>query len=254
MLSETDDEIDDAWLIKRHHDTIGETEGLTRAEKSFRQRWNAHMISEGCPSGRYISDSLVRFTRENSAWLRGSDHELDMFIQYQNLTAKLMERGVIESNILHDCLRIIRNAREPRLERTASTNQDVPGLFLEGAPAAENRSTPGVSLDMRTDTVEGLRGMKTVDDENDKISNARGREDSKGMGVIQHPHRGNETATAISTFDSQAGSSFRVEQSRTSERKLHNPPANGFCGTCNNFIDRPKRNAITCSYSVSTVS
>jgi VEFS-Box of polycomb protein len=251
MLSETDDEIDDAWLIKRHHDTIDETEGLTGAEKEFRQRWNGHIISEGCFSSRYISDSLVRFVRKNAAWLRGSDHEPDMFIQFQDLTAKLMERGVVDSGILNDCLRMIRDAVESVGERTAATNQDASGLSPNAATAAVNDSISMKEPDLGEDIAEGSGETRITDDEKGKTSEAANRETSTRMDHIQHLEWKADTITAIPTHDSHSRPSASIPQSITSKLQLQPSPANGFCGTCNNFIDRPKRNAITCSYSVS---
>lgn len=118
LLSETDNDIDADWLMKRHHDTFTEADDLSQSQKTFRQKWNTHILSEGCPCPRYISDSLVRFVRANATWLQGHIHsrggddtdldlDLDMFTQYYHLTAVLRKRRLVDARVLRDCLQII---------------------------------------------------------------------------------------------------------------------------------------------------
>ena len=255
-LSETDDDIDDDWLIKRQRDTIDDTKGLSRAEKEFRQRWNAHVISEGCPGARYTSDSLVRFVRRNAAWLRGDDHDLDMFAQFQDLATKLTERGVIDSRVLNDCSRMIRDRGDSWRKETTPTNKDVFGLVFEAASAARNdpsSSEEAEDLNLHKDIVEEAEGIKTVHDDNDRISEAARREKPNRTENAQHSEGNIEKATTTSTPDPQSTAAAPMPQSTTSEPKSQYSPANGFCGICNKYIDRPKRNAITCSYHVSLI-
>lgn len=245
MLSETDDDIDDTWLVKRHHDTLDETEGLTRTERRFRQRWNAHIMSEGCPNTRYTSDSLIRFVRKNMTWLRGTEDEADIFAQFQDLAARLMESGVINSSILKDCLQMVRDGGNSRGRNPTPTNFDVFSLFRKATKAAVDDSGPNRGSNLQTDISEVPGETQDGDDNNDETSDVGPREPPKRTDPVK------QTVYLTPASDSQSRDAISVQQPTTTEPKKHHSPATGFCGTCNNFIDQPKRRAITCSYIVS---
>ncbi len=249
LLSETDEDIDDDWLIKKHHDTIAEAEGLTEVEKRFRQKWDAHVMSEGCPSSRYVSDSLIRFVRDNAAWLRSIDGDAGMFIQFQEFTSLLMERRVIDARILRDCLQIIGNGNDQGEEQTFNVTGNAPDRSLgAAAAAAADGSTGSQKANPREPSLPVPKEWKKKDREGARhVLNANG--------YFEGSQRGQNTATQ-SPEPGPMPRTFDVPQQRpissNSERE-HHATADGFCAICNKYIHQPKRKAITCSNLVSPI-
>lgn len=224
MLSETDDEIDNDWLVKKQNDAIAETEEWTAAEKNFRQRWNMHIMSEGCPSARYVSDSLIRFVRKNANWLK----DMDMLDQFHDLTATLMERGLMDAKILKDCLRIVQeeDLKGKAVETTTANPSDV---LLQ--PATE------ISTSSEGSNLPNAYFQPSIRDGNDQL----------GSGAPSH-----QNTNGINHVGPLEMRQDEAKDPRTlSEPKPSPVIANGFCGICDKYIFRPKRNAVTCSNPVS---
>jgi VEFS-Box of polycomb protein len=254
VLSETDDDVDDNWLIKRHHDIVAETDELTEPEKNFRQKWNAHIMSEGCPSPRYVSDSLIRFVRCNSACLRGEDGDPDMFILFQELTSMLMERYLIDTKVLKDCLRIIRDGGIDK-NHTSELMADQTGGLLNGATAAG--AAPEISKEVQNPSLHGPPPHCSGASAKAQGEDFLGANTTSLQPLIETDHpeassRAQETATSIPEPGSQPGI---LQQPPISPevKRVQDGVANGFCRVCKKSINRPKRNAITCSRLVSPV-
>ena len=252
ILSETDDDVDDQWLIKRQHDSIADTEGLTEVEKRFRQKWNAHVLSEGCPSARYISDSLIRFVRGNVVWLAGSDEDVGMFVQFQQLTSVLMERGMIDAKVLRDCFQVIRDGKDVREKQTSEFTADVPGQLVKAATRAVDDPSGAQELNPHEKPLqyqEGLAGRENNASEGTEAASHQMCNESNHAGAS---HRGQKMATSTPDPGSQPRESQQTPMSTEAER-THHVTATDFCSVCNTHIRRPKRNALTCSTSVRLV-
>ncbi|KAF7509123.1 hypothetical protein GJ744_008350 [Endocarpon pusillum] len=249
MLSETDDDIDDDWWIKRHHDTIAETEDLTAEEKEFRQRWDAHVMCEGCPSARYVSDTLVRFVRSNAAWLKGVNGNGDMLIQFQHLISLLVERGLVDARVVKDCQRIIHDGEGVGKKQVLCLTADVsdPSIPTEVLAAGQsgevqdpNRSPepfqqPGAHSEVEKNPAAGVETIP------DQFPDGRGRSEASAGGHktdISTPGSGPDTG--LDDILQHSPPPFRG-------KRVEHTIANGCCATCHDYIHRPKRNAITCS-------
>ncbi len=237
MLSETDDDIDDDWWIKRHHDTTAETEDLTAEEKEFRQRWDTHVMSEGCPTARYVSDTLVRFVRSNAAWLKGVNGKGDMLVQFQDLISLLMERGLIDARVVKDCQRIIHDGEdlEGKQAPAAGKSEEVNDASLH----RELYQDAGAQVGAEKNTANCV---KTTSDQF-----------SDGTGLSEVVAGGLYTDISSPGFGPQAGLDDVSQQSPSPSRakRVQHTIGNGCCGTCHKYVHRPKRNAITCSNLVS---
>jgi VEFS-Box of polycomb protein len=253
ILSETDDDVDNDWLIKRHHDAISETNGLTKAEKSFRQRWNAHVISEGSPSGRYVSDLLIRFALSNAAWLQDKDDDVDMFVQFQDLAGTLMGRGLIDGRVLKDCFRIIRGGRNRSEANTANPTPDPPDMSLRVPAVVKEVSNSSRGPNLHTPFSQVHEVLVEKHRSNDEESIAAPLQTLKGIDGLAHEKGEQEKAAWTELSGSRSGTPTLPQQSprRPEPKTVLRSPADGFCGLCAKYIQRPKRNAITCSNLVS---
>ena len=251
-LSETDDDIDDDWLIKRQHDAVAETEQLTQVERSFRQKWNAHVMAEGCPSAKYVSDVLVRFVRRNVNWLTDADDKMEMVSQFGELTSMLVERSLVSASVVKDCHLILR-AESNRGEKQTLAAAEVPEI--PEAAGAEIDTYKGVfGLTMHEPALQSPgeleeRGMGT----RRRAEAAATPQTPNGIELEESSRTGIKPATLIPESNSQPELYDASEQPATQPvaKQVYRTVAHGFCASCNKFVHQPKRNAITCSNLVS---
>lgn len=250
MLSETDDDIDDAWLIKRHHDAVAEMDDLTEMEKSFRQRWNAHVLSEGSPSARYVSDSLIRFVRGNAAWLRGSNGVVGLYVHLQELASLLMERGLIDGRVLKDCLEIVQCRKDLGKEQISKDMIDGLDKSTQQAEAGSNNSAESQTSNLGEPPAHDPGGPAEREEEYQPEARTSSPRAPSETG---YPEATTKTATGAPESAAEQRLVEVLQPAPTSLEKkwVSKAVANGFCGVCNAYIHRPKRNAITCSNSVS---
>ncbi|KAI9792319.1 MAG: hypothetical protein M1816_002544 [Peltula sp. TS41687] len=108
LLSETDDDVDETWLRKKHAKVIDSFTDLTETEKSFIKRWDDYMFEEKILSNRYVGDALVRFTRANRVWLQDPGILKEFF---RHATKLILCNGVSHMAV-QDCVRLIRGSDE----------------------------------------------------------------------------------------------------------------------------------------------
>jgi len=101
--SESDDGIDESWLLQRHSDTIESFTDMLPSEKRFIKRYDRHMLDENLSSNLHFREALVRFCRINKEWLQRTD----MRKEFHKNAAKLVKQGLISSQQYRDCLKII---------------------------------------------------------------------------------------------------------------------------------------------------
>jgi hypothetical protein len=119
--SETDDEIDNEWLITMQMerlDLIAQRGDWSPYERELAKRWDRHRMEEQLEHPTYISNSLVRFVRKHKEWLRNSgvDELLPCFFEF---LANLKERQVIDDDVVADVNELI-FADEERARSTTS--------------------------------------------------------------------------------------------------------------------------------------
>ncbi|MCJ1387243.1 hypothetical protein MMC18_000083 [Xylographa bjoerkii] len=102
-ISESDDEMDECWLLQKHNDTIESFSDMSQAEKQFVQHYDRHMLDENLSSNLHFREALVRFCRLNKDWLQGRD----MNVEFHKNAARLLMQGLICPQLLRDCAKII---------------------------------------------------------------------------------------------------------------------------------------------------
>lgn len=284
LLSESDCDMSDSWLREKHRERIFEKEDVDDIEKEFHARWDLHVMAEHFPSGRYISDSLVRFIRKNKSWLRGGDVSQEL----HKLMEELKDHGVVDELVLEGCLRILWNDEEKmRVERWTETD----GVHINGlsdqtsngvVKGIESRDTAGVSRprvngrfikgnkvesepDRSNDTerrnrsiTNGVRvsGHKNAhgpirpseDDESSNCSTqTKGKQIHCGPGRLDGPARKGESLTNIKGHEYKPGLPSEHEQVTMDSTRIARP---GVCVICSKIVARA-RQAIACNGPVS---
>ncbi|KZF20592.1 hypothetical protein L228DRAFT_269894 [Xylona heveae TC161] len=102
-ISESDDDVDEAWLIHKHDEVIDDFIDVSDPEKEFIKRWDAHMLEEGLSGNIHFADAMVRFVRANKLWLCTTER----FVEFSKICAKLKLSGTIGGAVILRCVRII---------------------------------------------------------------------------------------------------------------------------------------------------
>ena len=113
-LTESDDEIDESWLLQKHEDTVESFRDVSDPEKEFIKRYDSHMLRENLSSNVHLSEALVRFCRLNRRFIKRKD----MMIEFHKNAATLILHQVIKPSVVRACVQII-HEKEENLENGA---------------------------------------------------------------------------------------------------------------------------------------
>ena len=103
LLSESDDDMDESWLVQKHNETIKSFTDMSQTEKQFIQKYDKHMLNENLSSNLHFREALIRFCRINRTWLQRKD----MKTEFHKNAARLLMQGLISARLLRDCSEII---------------------------------------------------------------------------------------------------------------------------------------------------
>ncbi|MCJ1402333.1 hypothetical protein MMC11_005553 [Xylographa trunciseda] len=158
-ISESDDEMDESWLLQKHNDTIESFSDMSQSEKRFIQLYDRHMLNENFSSNLHFREVLIRFCRLNRDWLQGHD----MNLEFHKNAARLLMQGLISPKLLRDCVRIIGTKRNIKskveiMDTSEDESQRTPQLakrsrhkyFLK--TASDSRSQDPVQKQTRSPT------------------------------------------------------------------------------------------------------
>ena len=140
MLTESDDEIDESWVLQKHEDALKSLDFISRAEKEFISKYDSHILQENLSGNIHLNDSLVRFCRIYESWLRRND----MKREFQKVTTVLLLHQVIKPSTVRGCMSII-NQSYP-----ASDMMDIDGE--DSQSQVESRSQPSLRRTRRART------------------------------------------------------------------------------------------------------
>ena len=102
-VSESDDDIDEEWLLEKHTDTINSFTDTLPQEKEFMQSYDRHMLQEDISSDLHAGEALIRFCRANRTWLQSSE----MRLEFSKKAAALKLQGALSSTVIRACFAII---------------------------------------------------------------------------------------------------------------------------------------------------
>ena len=134
-ISESDDEMDESWLLQKHNDTIESFSDMSQSEKQFIKLYDRHMLDENLSSNLHFREALIRFCRLNRLWLQ----EWDMNMEFYKNAARLLMQGLISPQLYRDCANIIgaRQSIESKVE-IMNTGEDESQKTLRPAKRSKN--------------------------------------------------------------------------------------------------------------------
>ncbi len=148
-VSESDDDVDEAWLYHKHDEIIDDFTDITLAEKEFVKRYDEQMLRERLNGNEYLPDALIRFCRANRGWLKRPV----MKTEFCKLVAKLRLQGVVSDLVAMSCQESIQKAVS---ESDKTLLDDVNDVDMDGHSHSEKIHGNESARDFaRQDTVEG---------------------------------------------------------------------------------------------------
>ena len=107
-LTESDDEIDESWVLQKHEDALKTLQSMTKTEKEFISKYDSHVLQENLSGNIHLNDALVRFCRLNGNWLKRKDIKRE----FQKVTTVLILHQVIKPSTVRGCMNIINQSVE----------------------------------------------------------------------------------------------------------------------------------------------
>lgn len=107
-MSETDDERDDVWYLRRHLEDLDvDAEQVNRpdAKRELFRRWDSHRFAEKLDHIAFLSESLFRFVKREREWLRNGGLELKQ--AFGTFTANLLHDRLIDEQVERQVRRMI---------------------------------------------------------------------------------------------------------------------------------------------------
>ncbi|EWY84954.1 hypothetical protein AU210_011564 [Fusarium oxysporum f. sp. radicis-cucumerinum] len=127
--------VDNAWLLQKHREDIGEFSDVSKEEKEYIRRWDAFILQENVTSGQYFRRAWVKFVKENASWLVGANYRMN---EYGKHLCVLMARDVLDNASVEKAGKLIDEARARlKSDEDAKTNgTNAADVTLKQSPRA----------------------------------------------------------------------------------------------------------------------
>ncbi|KAG4305600.1 hypothetical protein PORY_001156 [Pneumocystis oryctolagi] len=105
ILSESEDDIDETWLIQKHEDTLDDFMDITAPEKAFMKLWNKFIMKDR-PIGRcHLPDSIMRFVYSHKNILQTEN----LVSEFWKHLLNLVQYKIIDLVTLRKSMEVVRN-------------------------------------------------------------------------------------------------------------------------------------------------
>ncbi|KAL6708294.1 hypothetical protein ACN47E_003218 [Coniothyrium glycines] len=165
-ISESDDELDEAWLQQRKCAEI-EQEHVSEDTKQFLKAFDIFIGNENLESDVHLGDSVVRFAREHAILLR----DAAVFENFQKKLESLSADNIISREVKDGCVDIVRS-NEP-VPRSLRLSQSLPDLQVRASGssisstqrriARPHKDRKGKAKALQCTDVEQKLSMEAVD-------------------------------------------------------------------------------------------
>ncbi|KAG5519291.1 hypothetical protein PMAC_001916 [Pneumocystis sp. 'macacae'] len=105
VLSESEDDVDESWLIQKHEDILDDFMDITVSEKAFMKLWDRFIINDR-PIGRcHLSDSVMRFVYSHKNILQTEN----LINEFWKHLLNLVQYKFIDLITLRESMEVVRN-------------------------------------------------------------------------------------------------------------------------------------------------
>ena len=136
---ESDDDMDETWLLQKHDVTIKQDPHLSEAAKEFIVCYDRHMFREKLSSSLHLGEALVRFARAHRDFLQ----RWEMYAEFHKCMANLICHQCIGPLTVRVCSEIVRGGNGDKaftsMENAKSKMEEKKGITeeeLEGEEVA----------------------------------------------------------------------------------------------------------------------
>ncbi|KAI9831261.1 MAG: hypothetical protein M1819_005189, partial [Sarea resinae] len=160
LVSESDDDVDEDWLMHKHNEVIDDFTDIPKEEKQFIKRWDAYILDEDLSGTVYLPDAMIRFVRKNKDFLA----QTDMLVEFAKITASLKIQGLLNDRLISQCMMMI-HANEDGQKNIRFGAEDEDLGREEESPLAKRQTRLAGSARNRRDIASSTDGDTDKDEE-----------------------------------------------------------------------------------------
>ncbi|KAA8911306.1 hypothetical protein FN846DRAFT_449796 [Sphaerosporella brunnea] len=123
-LSESDDDVDEEWLVRKHDETICDFEDIASNEHEFMKLWDRHMFEERIVAYYHVGPSLIRFAQKHKELLR----ESPLLVEFWKHCLNQLQFRTIDAEALRMVMEEIKGGKE----EWSSVGKSQWGLGING--------------------------------------------------------------------------------------------------------------------------
>ncbi|KAI9853201.1 MAG: hypothetical protein M1838_000057 [Thelocarpon superellum] len=105
LVSDSDEDPDEEWLLRKHDDIIDDFTDLLTPEKEYIKRFDRFMATQPTPADVHLPETLFDFVNTNVEWLRKSEVSME-FLKHGSM---LVLHGRLDRSVMRACAIIIMN-------------------------------------------------------------------------------------------------------------------------------------------------
>jgi hypothetical protein len=228
MLSESDDDVDESWLVQKHKETIDDFADVFGAEKTFMKRFDEHMLRENLCAQRYVPSALVRFCRANREWL----NTVDMLVEFWKQSLYLAQHGIINAAHVKACMDIIQGIDEAGRSKVR-LGDSFPKAVLDthGDSPLAKKGPKWMGLHRRSGQYS-LESEMDIDDDINGSTRTEEEQIDRDVQIIIHGDIPPNRAQQISV--------------RTAQHQQHQTHSSPFTGKCPSYSEGEYVNTALC--------
>ncbi|KAK9467208.1 hypothetical protein V1512DRAFT_262202 [Lipomyces arxii] len=138
MMSESEDDLDESWLVHMHDQTLDDFEDVTPQEKMLMKAWDRHLFEERPKSYKHLADSFVRFCRQNRRRLAD---DKQFHLELWKLGLNLINYGMIEPGLFYACMKYLKTYKlTPTVERVSEPMNTSPDSSANSVSSEEENA------------------------------------------------------------------------------------------------------------------
>ncbi|KAK1761184.1 hypothetical protein QBC47DRAFT_289166 [Echria macrotheca] len=100
--------VDDAWLLRKHRDSLGDFVDVEPQEKEYMQEWDSYILKKHISSQQYLPRAFLGFVKEKAPWIVAKKSRSKEFSKH---VAMLLARRAISEAVIVEATQRINDAR-----------------------------------------------------------------------------------------------------------------------------------------------
>ena len=115
--------VDDAWLLRKHRDSLGDFTDVDPTEKEYMKEWDSFILLKHISSPQYLPRAFLGFVKEKAPWIVAKRSRSEEFSKHTSL---LLGRRVIGEAEIVEATQRINEARTQKPEEAVEPPKPAP--------------------------------------------------------------------------------------------------------------------------------